>query len=364
MASTLMICAKGTYTIQNIVVDADSVKFDVYFQSSTAPGHPCHNINYALADISVLIDIEQYEAPTFSRIEGSEFPASYLYSAVFDASLIAAPAPHLDTNNDYFVVANLLQIAFGLHPVVQATPIKLARFAIDGFVGSADPDISISLDGGFPSLAFTYDTIGNFLYNVDLLPDPMSAEVLSFTARSSQNRDAFLRWTTASEVNVAHYEIQRSQDNTVTWTLLRRINAKGTEHSAHQSYTYLDTDINLHTRGPVQYFYRLQIVDYDGSSEYSEVCAARFAKETGMDIFPNPATDQLYFQFGELENLGVPPQITIFNSLGSVIYSGKISGDAYIDLADLGIRPGLYLVCAEIDDRSALRQKILISTKP
>lgn len=91
---------------------------------------------------------------------------------------------------------------------------------------------------------------------------------------------ACLRWTTTSEINSNHFEIERSFD-TKTWTKIGEMDCKKTGDAiAH--YTFNDLT-NL--TGNV--YYRLKMIDNDGTFAYSRIGVVSFEK-SNLIAFPNP----------------------------------------------------------------------------
>jgi len=96
-----------------------------------------------------------------------------------------------------------------------------------------------------------------------------------------------LTWGTASEINVSHFEIQRSYDGT-TFSTIDRVDALGGEGIA-TDYTYTDDQLTLTN------YYRLKIVDVDGQIEYSDVFTIQADCASGVsisEVFPNPTVNQ------------------------------------------------------------------------
>jgi len=110
----------------------------------------------------------------------------------------------------------------------------------------------------------------------------LPVELVYFKGNES-DCEAHLSWGTASEVNVSHFEVQKSFDG-LGFSTISRIDAAGGELIA-TDYTY--TDIQIANTN----YYRLKIVDTDGSFEYSDVVTIGADCVSGVsisDIFPNP----------------------------------------------------------------------------
>lgn len=116
--------------------------------------------------------------------------------------------------------------------------------------------------------------------------NPLPVNLLEFTAEKSKvsPKQALLRWITISEQNSKHFEVEHSTDAT-HFTLLGK--KKAAENSNQKVlYEYLH-------RTPVAgtNYYRLKLVDLDGSSTYSPTRAVLFDFVHNISIFlyPNPA---------------------------------------------------------------------------
>ncbi len=111
---------------------------------------------------------------------------------------------------------------------------------------------------------------------------------LSYFKGTEEDCEVILRWGTASEVNVSHFEIEKSTDG-LTFSMINRLEPLGGEGIA-TDYTYTDTQISA-----VNY-YRLKVVDLDGSTEYSDILTIQANCALGVfisDVFPNPVVNQL-----------------------------------------------------------------------
>jgi hypothetical protein len=120
-----------------------------------------------------------------------------------------------------------------------------------------------------------------------------------------------LQWTTSSEVELKHFEVERSTDG-INFRKLGKIMAKG-DANVKTEYTYLDI---LAEKG--SNFYRLVMIDRDGNFSYSKVIT--IGVEKGISLFvvyPNPFGKKVQVKF----NSDAPDQavMRIVDNSGKVI---------------------------------------------
>jgi hypothetical protein len=124
---------------------------------------------------------------------------------------------------------------------------------------------------------------GNLIYldNVQFTgTSVLPVELLSFKARNVAD-GILLDWATASELNSSHFEVQRSIDG-AEWAFVGRQNAQGNSRTL-TSYALLDGKPLIGTS-----YYRLRMVDLDGTEELSGIVAVERGQE-GRRAFPNPS---------------------------------------------------------------------------
>jgi len=153
----------------------------------------------------------------------------------------------------------------------------LAGFGVDN-VASIDPDGNAG-----PARTENYSEVPGSEGVV--LPIELSA----FTAQSLNTMDAQLKWTTASEINSSHFDIERSIQG-ISWKKIGIVAAAGNSQS-NQYYSLIDKNVfDLKEPSTTNFYYRLKMVDIDGYFEYSDVRQVKF-ESRGLfvgDPFPNP----------------------------------------------------------------------------
>jgi hypothetical protein len=113
--------------------------------------------------------------------------------------------------------------------------------------------------------------LGLVNYSDYLLP----VELVNLTAKFI-NKKILLNWQTATEVNSAFFELERSEDGRM-FTKLTKITATG----RGSNYSYID-DLNNATH----LLYRLKIVDKDGRFKYSSVIKIKIKNEQSVKLYP------------------------------------------------------------------------------
>ncbi len=165
---------------------------------------------------------------------------------------------------------------------------------------------------------------------------PLPVELSNFVADKSSSNSVQLSWNVASEFNTSHYTIERSTDAS-NWGAIGKVKAVGFTNES-TNYAYNDEEIPQVVASNNLLYYRLQIVDHDGFSEYSTVEAVSFTDdEVFFKVFPNPTKSTF-----SLATASPPDEILVFNAVGKLVL--KIEDSSEVNLESL--QAGLYKVSA------------------
>ena len=124
----------------------------------------------------------------------------------------------------------------------------------------------------------------DYPFNSDLLT-ALPVRLVSLSA-SQVGNSVQLLWETSWEQNSAYFAIERSADAREFGTV-GRVNAIG-QSSSQQRYSFLD-EMPLSTTA----YYRLRMVDIDGSVDYSRIVAvSEGSTQPLLHLLSNPITDQ------------------------------------------------------------------------
>lgn len=168
------------------------------------------------------------------------------------------------------------------------------------------------------------------VFNTSLLIEstvlPIKLESFSATPQG----DAIgIDWDASLEINVDQYAILRSEDA----TRFESIAYIDYDRKKDGVYAYMDKDVVANR----DYYYILESIDLDGTSERSPIIMARLTKAgVKLSIYPNPGSSYIYVNTNSINT----SDIQIYDSKGSSVLNRiKISESGlnkyYIDIAEL-----------------------------
>ncbi|HTI94145.1 MAG TPA: T9SS type A sorting domain-containing protein [Puia sp.] len=201
----------------------------------------------------------------------------------------------------------------------------------------------------------TFNTAGT--YNLKLTANNLSGCSLSFQSASivvgstlplsltnfdatAQGTAALLQWATATEQNVSHFEIQRGIDGTV-FTPIGNVATTGNT-DLPKNYRFTDP-----SPGTGIVYYRLKMIDLDGSATYSKVASVYITPPSMVAaVSPNPFTDAINISV----QLDRPQQLHIRmldfsgKEMCAVLFNGQ-KGMNIVQIPRLGrLAGGLYIL--------------------
>ncbi len=130
---------------------------------------------------------------------------------------------------------------------------------------------------------FTTGFSGFFVKTQDA---PLPVTLAEFSGKPEGNLNN-LSWKTTLEVNASHFELESSLNGRV-FRQVASIRAKN--HSEGVAYYF------NHTASAGQLYYRLKMVDFDGSFRYSSIISVHNTNVQKIRIYPNPVSDKLYIK--------------------------------------------------------------------
>lgn len=174
----------------------------------------------------------------------------------------------------------------------------------NGFDSTTDPNI------GVDALDYTPVITANAI-NVTL---PVALTAFSAQAIGAQIR---LDWTTESEKNMRHYDVERSNDGQ-KFTLIAAEKALNKDFASYSAF-----DRTPQYNGII--YYRLKAIDQNGKETYSKIVSIATHLSSGqIKIYPNPFSDYLAIDLiGNSSNQN--KKMDIIDVLGKIVWTGNLS---------------------------------------
>lgn len=172
---------------------------------------------------------------------------------------------------------------------------------------------------------------------------PLPVKLLDLTVQK-QNNDVLIKWKTGSEANVDRYEIEIARGNldlqAGNFSKIGEVISVGSSTSGN-NYNFLDTETEKF--GPR--YYRLKIVNQDGSFSYSPIRSVVFSEAVLWQVYPNPSKGifNLVFQLNNNEELFA----RIIDAKGRAIKDYKMDGNGFLQKLKIDLTmmaSGVYLL--------------------
>ncbi len=177
-------------------------------------------------------------------------------------------------------------------------------------------NIPPNLNGRINAVVFAYDSTG--FTAIDTFYFFASTSVLPITLTQFEGKATKmgnnLTWTTSSESNTKHFDIERSSDGQI-WKSQGIVKAAGNSNIT-QRYDFLDKNPSDKA------YYRLRSVDNDGRTELSNVIYLSNSKEYEIDVFPVPSSDNVTIRYNASENSEAG--VNLFDVAGKLCLSQKV----------------------------------------
>lgn len=221
---------------------------------------------------------------------------------------------------------------------------KLVVYGINGSGTTANPfgfSYTITDKAGITSPAVTYKIETS---------SPLPVTLISFDAKR-EGSTVNLKWATTSEQNSKGFEIQRSAD-AKNWKNLGFVTVKSENGNSTSTLNYGFTD-NAPLKGAN--YYRLKMVDLDGSFGYSNIRNVDMEGEMAeVTLFPNPASSQLLLK--DL-NTSLAVSVTVINAAGVEVYTSTSN----LQSVDVSRMPeGLYVLVVKQTGGSQTVRKFVV----
>lgn len=168
----------------------------------------------------------------------------------------------------------------------------------------------------------------------------LPVELLSFTGEQV-NKQHLLHWTTSTEINTSTFVVERSFSGR-DFVSLGSIAAAGNS-STERNYQFTDADPKTGNN-----FYRLKMIDLDGSFKYSNVILLKvLGNKATMAVYPNPSTETINIRLDGIEDNSIV-NLTLYDIQGKLVDEKNIrkrSASTSINVRNLSA--GIYTLRVE-----------------
>jgi hypothetical protein len=205
-----------------------------------------------------------------------------------------------------------------------------------------DPDDNdIVWNDTFKRWEVTFDTEGFSGFVVQTSTAPLPVRLVSFSASPAETAVA-LHWEIADPDGFSHFEIERSTNG-------KQFDTFGSVDFTEGTERYTLTDAQPHTNAAGQAYYRLKMVDTDGSYAYSKIVSAQLDGDRMPYVYPNPVSDHLTISVPGYD--GRPGTLKLLNASEQVLLNDAFTvkkGEIGIDLKQARLEDGIYLIQLEL----------------
>lgn len=166
---------------------------------------------------------------------------------------------------------------------------------------------------------------------------PLPVTLLYFKINGISTSGIELRWATATEKNFEYFVVERAGSD-LNFEAIGEVNSAGGTNVV-TSYTYLD---NAPLNG--KNYYRLKIVDLDGSYEYTGVIVAEgiAVRHAGVSVYPTIIEDSFTVELNS--ELVMPVKMILIDAAGNTIYLANLETATSIINVPADMKAGTYLV--------------------
>ncbi|MEP7236456.1 MAG: SdrD B-like domain-containing protein [Ferruginibacter sp.] len=170
--------------------------------------------------------------------------------------------------------------------------------------------------------------------------------------------DGFIQmnWSTYSEINIDHFDVERSTDGT-NFRQTGRISAASGQINSNMNYSFLDITAQRGTN-----FYRLAIVDNNGNYTYSKTIMVTVDVKgiSVMIVYPNPFSKRVQIRVNSDKAEKVA--INILNSNGVLMSTQQAEtriGDNNIVINKVDALPGGIYFIEVVSSTRSLKTKVM-----
>lgn len=173
----------------------------------------------------------------------------------------------------------------------------------------------------------------------------LPVKLIAFNA-ALKNNNVIIKWVVQNEVGLNKYEVEYSQ-NSIDFNTIGTLQANGSS-----SYSYAHSFRNSKS------FYRLKIIDKDGSYTYSSVIAINKKAELSFSFSPNPASQNIkVIIYGDVKPAST---LVLSNNAGAIMNRiNATNNNININIKDLP--QGLYYLQLNVAGKNISAYPVMIT---
>lgn len=181
-------------------------------------------------------------------------------------------------------------------------------------------------------------------------PDnPLPVGLLSFNAQRNA-RVNLLNWSTTQEINTDRFIVERGTDGR-NFTAIGEVTAAGNS-AANINYSFIDYTPVMGIN-----FYRLKVVERNGSTKYSAIKSVRNEGTADIAIYPNPVKDMMMVNITSERMDRAVITITDMNGKLVQVRNTAISeGSNYINVNTAAMAKGTYILKVQLNEDMIVRK--------
>ncbi|WP_420578430.1 T9SS type A sorting domain-containing protein [Ekhidna sp.] len=190
---------------------------------------------------------------------------------------------------------------------------------------------------------------GFSIWTIAGISQPLPVTLLDFTATQISDTKAKLKWSTASESNNKHFEVQRSK-NGIDFSTVAIVDG------AINSNSVLKYSLEVAIREDS--YFRLKQVDLDGAFTHYDMVFLNYVRKGLLWVFPNPSTN-------EINIAGIPSTelvgLTVMDNAGKIIfqrYSVFKQNIAALQRAFTNFTSGNYVIQIQRKDQTIVKKLV------
>jgi len=171
---------------------------------------------------------------------------------------------------------------------------------------------------------------------------------MNYALRQTQGDKVENLWTTANEINVSHFNIQRSI-NGRDFTTIGKVEAN---NKSYNEYSFMDN--GQQSTVDSRLYYRIESIDFDGRKQYSEIRNVELGiRNGGLSVYPNPAKD-----FVTIECAGANKLLVIDNLGRTIKQFNNLTQPQILNCKQLS--NGVYIIKAIMINGDIKTEKLII----